>query len=71
LPVSELESAKTEAFKHREGGLTGAILDSVKKYLTTKAAEINVKTSRDKQTQRTTLRGQGDVLVKLVEFEHR
>jgi serine/threonine protein kinase len=71
LPVSELESAKTEAFKHREGGLTGEILDTVKKYLTTKASEINVKTSRDKQTQRTTLRGQGDVLVKLVEFEHR
>lgn len=68
--VDELESAKTEAFKHR-GGLTGEVLDTVKKYLTTKAAEVNVKTSRDKKTQRTTLRGQGDVLVKLVEFEHR
>ena len=71
LPVSELESAKIEAFKHRDGGLTGETLDTVKKFLTTKAAEVNVKTSRDKQTQRTTLRGQGDVLVKLVEFEHR
>jgi serine/threonine protein kinase len=71
LPVDELESAKTEAFKHREGGLTGGTLDAVKKFLTTKAAEANVKTSRDKKTQRTTLRGQGDVLVKLVEFEHR
>ncbi len=71
LPVSELESAKIEAFKHRDGGLTGEVLDAVKKYLTTKAAEVNVRTSRDKQTQRTTLRGQGDVLVKLVEFEHR
>jgi serine/threonine protein kinase len=69
--VDELESAKTEAFKHRDGGLTGEVLDAVKKYLTTKAAEVNVRTSRDKQTQRTTLRGQGDVLVKLVEFEHR
>jgi len=69
--VSELESAKTEAFKHRDGGLTGETLDTVKKFLTTKAAEVNVKTSRDKKTQRTTLRGQGDVLVKLVEFEHR
>ncbi len=71
LPVTELESAKTEAFKHRDGGLTGKTLDAVKKYLTTKAVEVNVKTSRDKQTQMTTLRGQGDVLVKLVEFEHR
>lgn len=71
LPVSELESAKIEAFKHRDGGLTGETLDAVKKFLTTKPAEVNVKTSRDKQTQRTTLRGQGDMLVKLVEFEHR
>lgn len=71
LTVPELESAKLEAFKHRDGGLTGETLDTVKKFLTTKAAEINVKTTRDKQTQRTTLRGQGDVLVKLVEFEHR
>jgi hypothetical protein len=69
--VSELESAKSAAFRHRDGGLTGDTLDAVKKFLTTKAAEINVKTSRDKQTQRTTLRGQGEVLVKLVEFEHR
>lgn len=71
LPITELESAKTEAFKHRDGGLTGETLDVVKKFLTTKAAEVNVKTSRDKKTQRTTLRGQGDVLVKLVEFQHR
>jgi hypothetical protein len=69
--IDELESAKTEAFKHREGGLTGGALDAVKKFLTTKAAEVNVKTSRDKKTQRTTLSGQGDVLVKLVEFNHR
>jgi hypothetical protein len=71
LSITELESAKTEAFKHRDGGLTGETLDVVKKFLTTKAAEVNVKTSRDKKTQRTTLRGQGDVLVKLVEFQHR
>ncbi len=71
LPVNELESAKLTAFKHRDGGLTGETLDAVKKFLTTKAAEVNVKTSRDKQTQRTTLRGQGGVLVKLVEFKHR
>ena len=70
-PVGELESAKVEAFKHRDGGLTGATLDAVKNFLTLKAAEASVKTSRDKQTQRTTLRGQGDVLVKLVELEHR
>jgi len=69
-PVSELESAKTEAFKH-DGGLTGETLDAVKKFLTTRDAEVNAKTSRDKETQKTTLRGSGDVLVKLVEFQHR
>ena len=71
LPVPELESAKLEAFKHKDGGLFGETLDTVKKFLTTKDAEVKAKTSRDKQTQRTTLRGQGDVLVKLVEFQHR
>jgi len=69
-PVNELESAKTEAFKH-DGGLTGETLDAIKKFLTTKDAEVNAKTSRDKETQKTTLRGSGDVLVKLVEFQHR
>jgi hypothetical protein len=69
-PVTELESAKTEAFNHG-GGLTGATLDAVKKFLTTKDTEVNAKTSRDKDTQKTTLRGSGDVLVKLVEFKHR
>lgn len=71
LPVSELESAKTEAFKHRDGGLTGETLDTVKKFLTTKDKEVNARTSRDKETQKTTLRFSGDVLVKLVEFKHR
>jgi serine/threonine protein kinase len=69
--VSELESAKTEAFKHRDGGLTGEALDVVKKFLITKDKEVAAKTSRDKETQKTTLRFSGDVLVKLVEFKHR
>lgn len=69
--LSELESAKTEAFKHRDGGLTGETLDTVKKFLIAKDKEVNAKTSRDKDTQKTTLRFSGDVLVKLVEFKHR
>jgi serine/threonine protein kinase len=71
LPVPELEAAKPEAFKHQDGGLTGENLDAVKKFLTTKEDETRVKTSRDKQSNRTTLRGPGDLLVKLVKFEHR
>jgi hypothetical protein len=70
-PISELESGKNEAFKHRDGGLTGETLDVVKKFLITKDAEVNAKTSREKETQKTTLRFSGDVLVKLVEFKHR
>ena len=54
-----------------DGGITGETLDAVKKYLITKDKEVNAKTSRDKDTQKTTLRGSGDVLVKLVEFKHR
>ena len=71
LAVPELDSAKTEAFKHPDGGLTGETLDTVKKFLTTKDKEVNAKTSRDKATQKTTLRFSGDVLVKLVELKHR
>jgi serine/threonine protein kinase len=69
--VRELELAKTEAFKHRDGGITGETLDAVKKFLIAKDKEVNAKTSRDKDTQKTTLRFSGGVLVKLVEFKHR
>ena len=41
--VRELELAKTEAFKNRDGGLTGETLDAVKKFLTTKGAEVDVR----------------------------
>lgn len=68
-PVSELESAKAEAFLHPHGGLTGATLEAVKGFLVPRKSEVQIR--RYKNPQRTTVRGTGDILVTLAEFEHR
>lgn len=68
--VPQLESAKTEAFNNR-GRLTGQSLDAVKAFLTAKRQESDAKINRDKPTQQTTVRGVGDVVVRLVELQHR
>ena len=69
-PVRELELAKTEAFKRR-GILSGQTLDTVKAFLTTKQTESDPKINRDKNTQLTTVRGTGDVVVKMLALKHR
>ena len=46
-------------------------LDAVKAFLTAKKEESNAKINRDKITQQTTVRGVGDVVVRLVELQHR
>lgn len=71
FPVSELEAVKAEAFKHPKGGLTGQTLVAVKTFLQTREAEIKARATRDKDTQRITVRGSSDVLVQLVELQHR
>lgn len=68
--VPQLETGKTEAFSN-QGRLTGQSLDAVKAFLNTKREESNAKITRDKSTQQTTVRGVGDVVVRLVELEHR
>ena len=68
--VPQLESGKAEAFKNN-GRLTGPTLDSVKEFLTAKKTESNAKITRDKTTQQTTVRGVGDVVVRMVELQHR
>ena len=74
LPVARLHLSanlsrrRPKAFKYQDGGLTGENLDKVKKFLTTTAAQVNVKTSSD--NQKITLTGQGNMLVKLIEFKH-
>src|SRR5215213_5960069 len=69
-PVAELEYAKADAFK-RNGVLTGQTLDAVKAFLTAKQEESKPKFNRDKDRQQTTVRGTGDVVVKMLKFEHR
>jgi serine/threonine protein kinase len=70
-PVQELEGAKVEAFKHPDGGLTGETLIATKKFLMTKKDEVKTRYSTSRETHQTTVRGNGDVLVRLVEIEHR
>jgi len=69
-PVPQLESGKTAAF-NSGGRLTGQSLDAVKAFLTTKRQESDAKINRDKTTQQTTVRGFGDVVVRMVELQHR
>ncbi|HYV09316.1 MAG TPA: protein kinase [Pyrinomonadaceae bacterium] len=68
--VAELESGKTGAFNNN-GRLTGPSLDTVKAFLKAKQEESKAKINRDKVTQQTTVRGVGDVVVRMVELQHR
>jgi len=69
-PIAELESAKKEAFNN-EGKLSGPGRDTVKTFLNTKQEESKSKINRDKITQQTTVRGVGDVIVRMLPLEHR
>lgn len=69
--VSELESAKIEAFKHPNGALTGNTLLTVREYLKAKQSEIKAKIIRYKATDDVLVRGASDILVTLAQFEHR
>ncbi len=69
--VPELEKAKAEAFKHPDGGLTGDNLTAIKKFLTAKREEVKTRYSTVKEKDQTTVRGNGDVLVRMVELQHR
>jgi serine/threonine protein kinase len=68
--IPELELAKTEAFSNH-GVLSGASRDTVKTFLSTREKESKSRISRDKTTQRTTVRGIGDVVVRLIPLDHR
>ncbi|HEX6719235.1 MAG TPA: serine/threonine-protein kinase [Pyrinomonadaceae bacterium] len=68
--VPELESAKADAFK-RQGILIGQSLDAVKAFLVTKEKESKPRIERDKNSQQVTVRGAGDLVVKMLELKHR
>ena len=68
--IPELEDAKTEAFKHPDGGLTGDMLAATKKFLMAKREQVKTRYATNKDNKQTTVRGNGDVLVRMVEFQH-
>ncbi len=70
-PVSQLESAKTEAFNRQNGALTNESLDLVKSFLITTQDETKTGYATDKGNQHVTVRGSGDVLVRMLQFKHR
>ena len=70
-PVPELEAAKTEAFKHPQGALTGENLVATRRFLMTKKEERETRYATNKETHQTTVRSDSDLLVRLVEFQHR
>jgi serine/threonine protein kinase len=70
-PVGELENARDAAFKSKEGALTdAAMVRTVKEFLTTHS-DPKPETTKDTAKQQTDVRANGDLLVKLVELEHR
>jgi serine/threonine protein kinase len=69
-PVSELESAKVEAFKHPDGGLTDSTLVAVKEFLKAKQLETKVTIYHYERDQTAVPRGKSDILVALAQFKH-
>ena len=69
-PVAQLESAKTDAFKHPNGGLTGQNLVALKEFLRLKQLEVKV-TVYHYQNDTAVARGRSDMLVTLAQFKHR
>ncbi len=70
-PIKELEVARDAAFRNEEGALTDtAMIRTVKEFLT-KHSDPKPETAKDTIRQQTNVRGNGDLLVKLVQLEHR
>ncbi|HSS20365.1 MAG TPA: protein kinase [Pyrinomonadaceae bacterium] len=70
-PVTELEVARDAAFKSQEGALTdAAMLRAVKEFLA-KHSDPKAETIKDTMKKQTDVRATGELLVKLVELEHR
>lgn len=70
-PVPALEAAKDAAFKDSEGSVKDeAVMQNLKLFLT-KYSQSKPETIKDTFQRQTTVRIEGDVLVKLLELEHR
>jgi serine/threonine protein kinase len=69
--VTQLEIARHEAFKNTEGALTDStVAGNVRDFLL-QHSDPKPETTKDTAKQRTNVSAGGDVLVKLVELEHR
>ena len=69
--IFQLEGAKTKAFRQPGGLVIGKDLDTVKSLLVELRSQLKTRSVRDKNSQQTTVRGRGDVLVKMVQVQHR
>lgn len=69
-PVTELETARDAAFKS-EGEIADAGMVRVVREFLTKHSEPKPETKKDTMKQQTDVRASGELLVKLVELEHR
>jgi hypothetical protein len=69
--VKQLEAAKGVAFNANEGALSDVVIvRSVREFLNSHS-NAKLESTKDSARQLTNIRGSGDVLVKLVELEHR
>jgi serine/threonine protein kinase len=69
--VTQLEIARHEAFKNKEGALTDSSLAGKLRDFLLQHSNPKPETTKDTAKQRTNVRANGDLLVKLVELEHR
>lgn len=70
-PVTELEDARDAAFKSPEGAIEDpAMITSLRNFLI-KHSEPKPETTKDTLKQQTNINGNNDLLVKLLELEHR
>jgi serine/threonine protein kinase len=70
-PVAQLEAARDAAFRNHEGAITDAgMVRTIKEFLT-KNSDPKLETMKNQLSTKTGLRVSGEVLVKLVELEHR
>ena len=70
-PVTQMESAKSEAFKDPNRGMNDKNLVTVKEFLKLKQDEVKVRVTHYKASQTVLVRGSGEVLVTLAQFHHR
>lgn len=70
-PIRELEAARDAAFMNREGALTDPAMIATVKEFFSRHSDPKPETTKDTNKQQTAVRANGDLLVKLLELEHR